>query len=460
MIFMNSENSENNSYKFNNKIFSIYYFVEGYVQGIPMLVFPAYLAQVLGGSFDIALWLLISFIGAIPWSIKLIVGVVSDKWGSKKYGKRFPWISGFGIFGGFWWIIMALFLPTDNSIYFFLAIFNFLAQTGMAFSDTALDGLILDVTPKKDLGKVQGFTWTFMLLGMGAGGMLLGLIFIALNAVPILFIITGIMTMISCSLPYFVQELPFVKLEMKKMGKKLLTIVTKRRNYIVFIFTFLGSITGGVILNFFNYVILIGINVITVEDTLLSITSGSAVDFLGWSSIFYFMNGLGTVIGSLISGKLTDKSRKRSLTITYLIYIPFCLISVLPYLLSGMYLIALIYGLIGQIIFGTVEGWRVVVEQTIRGDLTKNYYPELKTTFYALLISLANLGQNFGRLMGVIIFSSLTGVTVNFHLMYFILSAFCGGSLALGFIFFRVIRPKDYELEYITGEEEKEVYFA
>ncbi|MHA1491000.1 MAG: MFS transporter [Promethearchaeota archaeon] len=453
-------NSENNSYKFNNKIFSIYYFIEGYVQGIPMLLFPPYLAQVLGGSFDIALWLLISFISAIPWSIKLIVGVVSDKWGSKKYGKRFPWISGFGIFGGFWWIMMGLFLPTDNSIYFLLAIFNMLAQTGMAFSDTALDGLILDVTPKKDLGKVQGFTWAFMLLGMGAGGMLLGLIFLALNAVPILFIITGIITMISCSLPYFIKELPFVKLEMKKMGKKLLTIVTKRRNYIVFIFTFFSAITGGVLINFFNYVILIGINVITVEETLLSITSGSAVDFLGWSSVFYFSYGLGTVIGSIISGKLTDKSRKRSVTLAYLIYFPFCLISVLPYILTGMYLIALIYGLIGQIIFGAAEGWLVVSTQTIRGDLTKNYYPELKTTFYAFLISLANLGQNFGRLMGVIIFSSLAGTIINFHVMYFILSAFCGGSLALSFIFFRVISPKDYELEYITGEEEKEVYFA
>lgn len=80
----------NSKYKLNNKIFSLYYFVEGYVQGIPSLVFPPYLAQVLGGSYDIALWLIVVFIGALPWSFKLIVGIFNDKWGSKKLGKRFP----------------------------------------------------------------------------------------------------------------------------------------------------------------------------------------------------------------------------------------------------------------------------------------------------------------------------------------------------------------------------------
>jgi len=62
-------------------------------------------------------------LGYLPWTIKMIIGIINDKWGSKKYGRRFPFIAGFGIFGGIWWIIMALYLPANDSIYVFLALY-------------------------------------------------------------------------------------------------------------------------------------------------------------------------------------------------------------------------------------------------------------------------------------------------------------------------------------------------
>ena len=447
-------------YKFNNKIFSLYYFVEGYVQGIPSLVFPPYLAQVLGGSYDIALWLIVAFIGALPWSFKLIIGIFNDKWGSVKLGKRFPWIAGFGYFGAFWWIIMALFLPTDSTIYLFFAIYYFLSQSGAAFSDTALDGLILDVTPKGNLGKVQGFTWTCLLLGMGAGGMLLGLIFLALNIIPWLFILTAILTVISSSLPYLIEEEPFEKLDSKEMVIDLKSIISKKRNYKVFTYAFTGAIPAAVILTFFNYVILVGMGIIDVSETLLSITSGSAVDLLGWSSVFYFFNGLGTVIGSLIAGKRLDKSRKKTVQLTYLIYIPICLLSVLPFVLISGTLNAIIFGLIIQILFGAIQGALVVSNQTLRGDLTKKYYPLLKSTYFALLVALANFGQNFGTLMGSLVFSALAEFITDFYLMYFLLTVVCAFSLGISLLLFNTIKPEDYEISSITGEKEENIYFA
>lgn len=453
-------NSKNNTYKYNNKIFSFYYFVEGYLQGIPFLVFPPYLAQVLGGSYDIALWLVVYFIGNLPWAIKMIVGLFNDKWGSQKYGRRFPWISGFGIFGAIWWFGMAFYLPIDQSIYMWFAIYYFFTQIGAAFSDTALDGLILDVTPKKDLGKVQGFTWALMLLGMGAGGMLLGLIFLALNAIPILFILTGILAIIASCLPYLIEEAPFANVTLKNMARDLISIVSKIRNYKVFGYTFLGAVTGQVILTFFNYVILIAIKVIDVKETILSITSGTAVSLLGWSSVFYFCNGLGTVIGSLIAGKLADKSRRKAVLLNYLIYMPFCLVSILPFILSGAYLLALIYGLLGQVMFGAIQGWMVVANQTVRGDLTNKYYPELKSTYFALLVSFSNLGQSFGTIMGAVVFSVLAGIITDFNIMYFILTLFCTGTLVFSFLLFKTINPKDYEFDHLTGEAEEKVHFT
>ena len=89
---MSTENGYKKKY---TKIFTFYYLIEGFSQGIPFLVIPPYLAQILGNQFDIAQWLLIVTISSLPWIIKMVIGIANDKWGSKKYGNRFPWIFGF-----------------------------------------------------------------------------------------------------------------------------------------------------------------------------------------------------------------------------------------------------------------------------------------------------------------------------------------------------------------------------
>ena len=44
-------------------IFVFYYLCEGFLQGIPFLVWPSFIADQLGGSYDIAIWLVIYLIG-------------------------------------------------------------------------------------------------------------------------------------------------------------------------------------------------------------------------------------------------------------------------------------------------------------------------------------------------------------------------------------------------------------
>jgi MFS family permease len=455
---MATENLYKKSY---SKIFAFYYLVEGFSQGIPFLVFPPYMAKLLGNQYDIAQWLIIASIGSLPWAIKMIIGVANDKWGSKKYGNRFPWILSFGIFGAIWWFLMAAYLPTDESIYVFVAFYYFMIATGTAFSDTALDGLILDVTPKGNLGRIQGFTWMCLLLGMGAGGILLGLIFLALDLVPLLFIITGSLMVIACFLTKLIKEPPLEKVIGKYIGRNLKSIFTKKKNWKVMSFTFTSSITGAVITTFFTYVILIALNVIDVQETILSITSGSAVELLGWTSVFYFFNGLGTVIGSIFAGKYSDKFRRKSIVTAYLIFIPFCLVSIIPFILTGAYLVALIYGLIGQILFGAVSGALLISGAAIRADIVKKEYPELKSTYYALLISFWNGGQTLGNLLGALLFTylALNFPGVGFYLLYFMLSIFGAAALLISFFLFKTIDPRDYEFEHILGEE-KEVYFG
>ena len=426
-------------------IFIFFYLCEGFSQGIPFLVWPQYLAQISGGAYNIPLWLLVYSIGNIPWAIKLIVGLFNDRWGSKKYGQRFPWIFSFGVFGGVWWIIMALYLPT-NGIYFWLALYYFMTQLGMAFADTALDGLILDVTPKEKLARVQGYTWTVMFLGYGAGGMLLGLIFLATNLMPLLFIITGILMFISSFLPYFIKGIPLKKVSRKEYSSDLLTIVTKKRNWKVFLYTFLTGIPAVMILNFFMYVVLIAMGVIDVSATLLTIVGGGAVDLQVWSSVFYLASGIGTIIGSPLSGMFGDRCRKKTLTYTYLTYIPFCLILVIPFVFLTGEIFPLIFGMVFLLVLGAIQNALTVVNQTVRGDLAKNYYPNLKSTYFAVLVSLANLGQNMGTIIGAGLFALFILFTTEFYLIFFLVSVFCAVILLIGYLIFRKIDPNDYEL--------------
>lgn len=426
-------------------IFVFFYLCEGFSQGIPYLFWPQYLADTLGGSYDISLWLMVYAIGNIPWSIKAIVGLFSDRWGSKKYGKRFPWIASFGTFGGMWWIIMTFWLPTSN-IYFWFALYYFMTQLGMAFADSALDGLILDVTPKEKLARVQGYTWTIMFLGYGIGGMGLGLLFLLFNIVPLLFLITGILVTIASILPILITEPPLEEITNTEWGRDLLTVVTKKRNYKVFIFTFFAGIQSVMLLQFFMYEILIGMGLIDVSNTILTIISGGSVDLQAWSSIFYLANGVGIVFGSLFSGKFADVSRKKTVTRIYWMYLPFCLVLVLPFAFITGDLFSLIFGITFLILLGALQNAFVVVSQTIRGDLSKKYYPKLRGTFFALLVSLANLGGNLGTLFGAWIFAFFAMFITSFHFIFFIVSAFCALCLGLSFTFFRMIPRNDYEL--------------
>jgi len=439
---MNSDVNYSKKYTY---IFVFFYLCEGFSQGIPFLFFPQYLAHTLGGSYDIAIWLVILSIGSLPWTIKMIVGVFNDRWGSKKYGQRFPWILSFGVFGGVWWIAMAFYLPV-NEIYLWLTIYYFMTQLGMAFADTALDGLILDVTPKEKLARVQGYTWTMMFLGYGAGGMLLALVFLALNIVPVLFIITGVLVILSSVFPYLVKEPPLEKRSSKEFGLDLLTIVTKKRNWKVFMYTFLAGIPAVMLLNFFMYLVLIAMGIIDVSETLLTIVGGGVVDLQAWSSIFYLVNGFGIVFGSLIAGKFGDRSRKKTLSYIYLTYIPSFLILVIPFALLTGEIVPLIFGMIFLFFLGALQNALTVVNQTVRGDLSKNYYPKLKSTYFATLVSLANLGQTVGTIVGAGLFALFVLFTNSFYMIFFFVSAFCAVILLASYLIFRKIDPLDYEL--------------
>jgi MFS family permease len=417
-------------------IFSFFYFVQGMVQGIPSLVFPVYIADVLG-SYDIARGMIMAFYGNIPWTVKFLVGLGSDRWGSAKWGRRFPWIFTFGTIGAIFWVYVTIAVPrTDGvALYDILTISWFFTSIGMAFADVSLDGMILDVTPKDQMATVQSRTWAVMLVGMAAGPVLLGYIFLTFNIMPMLFLLTGVLMFFSCFFPHWVHEPAFER--PPPLGKTIWSYFTKKKSYTLFGFTIFSAIPGALLVTFFGYLILYSMDIIDVTQTLLSITSGNTTDLLGWGVLIYGANGVGTFIGSLLIGKVTDRSRKRGMNLMYLVFFPM--------IFASNIFIGLILGIIGQIILGAAQGAQQVVTSTIKSDMVRKEYADLKSFFYSLLLSLWNLGLSIASLIGGWCMAWFAGMNLSFPLIYFYISLISAALLAISYLFFLALNPRDYE---------------
>ncbi|MHA1147176.1 MAG: MFS transporter [Promethearchaeota archaeon] len=286
----------NNSYP---KIFSFFYLIEGIHQAIPAIL-PFYFIFVFGG-YNISLILLITSIALLPWSMKVIVGLLNDKYGSKKYGQRFPFILLFGSFAGITWILMTFFLPLDESIYSVLVFYLFFANIGMAFADTSLDGLILDVTPKDKLAKVQGYTWTCLMLGSALAAFI-GLLLYWSGIIQYLFIFIGIPMIISCILVSKIKEPPFNK--GAHILEDLKRIVKEKKNWKVMGWTFITAMIYPIIAGAFFYFMLVTMGIIDVSQAAnLSLGKGQTDDtFLIINIIIAGANGIGVVLGSMFLG--------------------------------------------------------------------------------------------------------------------------------------------------------------
>ena len=169
--------------------------------------------------------------------------MINDKYQiSEKFGRRFPFICIFGTFGGIWWIIMGFYLPLEISmIYLLLMVYGLFINIGLAIADTAIDGLILDVTPKENLGHVQGWTFGMLIFGHMAGGYLIGISFIILSLpIPWLFMMECILMIIVCFTPYFIEE-ELISSEKVYVWKKVKDIFSKKlRSFHKFLLKFIS----------------------------------------------------------------------------------------------------------------------------------------------------------------------------------------------------------------------------
>lgn len=431
--------SENRKYKkYYNKIFSYFYLVQGLNDGIQGIVLPVYLISLVE-DIDLAFILLVLSITAIPWSFKFFIGLMNDKYGSEKYGRRRPWIITLGIWAGIWWIILGSAIPSGMEAIFFALLCVFMINLGLAVADTSLDGLILDVTPSDKLGKIQGATWSMYLVGSMSGGILLGVLFSIYNIIPFLFILEGIF-MISCViLPYLIKESPPKEVQVWKGLKE---IVVKGKNWKIFISTFLESIPKNIVPLLLGLLIISSLPNSPIETKNISISLvSSSFELIFLFGIFSAIAGVGVIFGCGLGGKISDKNRRLSVYIGHVILIPLLLFCVLAQ-------INLVIAIIIMIILGLGQGMVRTSYQVVRSDLAQKY-PKLTSTYYAIIISFLNLGITAGYLISSILlnlFSSVFNIS-EYYLTFFLIMIVMTCIQTASLVIFMTIDRDEYEIK-------------
>ncbi len=138
------------------------YSAQGLPFGLFTIAIPSWMATQHYTAADVG-----SFIAVVslPWSAKLIVAPLMDRFTFLAMGYRRPWILGaqFGLVLAF----LAFGLIPDELIW--LSIVGTIANTFAATQDVAVDGMAIDILPESDRAKANGFMFGGQYVGISLG---------------------------------------------------------------------------------------------------------------------------------------------------------------------------------------------------------------------------------------------------------------------------------------------------
>jgi len=416
-------------------IFSLLYLIQGIFQSVFSVIMPIYILEILGTISASTIAYLGSII-MIPFIIKIIFGVLTDKYGIKKLGRRKPWIFMALVMAGVVWILIPFYLnayPLEAVGIFTLA--GLISMFGMAMSDTAIDGFIIDITPKEKLGRTQGSAWGFRSLGIVMGGpaILVIMIFMPLDVIFILF---GIITIFFASLIFLIKDI--VKPREINLLSNLKNIIIKSKNWKLFTFSFFIAIVDGVIFSIISLFILISAGLVSAEGANIGILE-TDINLYEPQAYITSIVGLGIIIGAFLGGYLADlKSRRFSYFFSLII------------ITGSLILLSIPVPAILLLIFAFLAGSGSGLIHSAFGSIASGYsreYPELRSSYFALSASFVNFGTMLGLSLTGIMLNFMSTVTSNFYIIYAVVFIFMALLSNIGIIPFLTLDSKIYEIK-------------
>ncbi|HOJ01499.1 MAG TPA: MFS transporter [Anaerolineaceae bacterium] len=155
----------------NYLMFGLLYFTQGTVLAYFLSVNALYFNENGLSGLDLGIF---STIAMIPFVIKILYGMFSDRYALLGMGHRKPYIL-IGLAVQVLCLVLVPFIDLKSGYWLFVAV-AFLLQMGMALYDTCTDGLALDTVPEEEEGTIQAIMVGGRALGLVLTAPLVGLL--------------------------------------------------------------------------------------------------------------------------------------------------------------------------------------------------------------------------------------------------------------------------------------------
>ncbi|MBA7664601.1 hypothetical protein ES703_72662 [subsurface metagenome] len=312
------------------------------------------------------------FIVNLPWVIKPIYGVTTDRIGSKKWGRRIPYMISTSFLSAILFFVIIPLNPSSDWVLF--TIVATLAYLFVGISDTATDGLVVDTTEPENRGTVQSICWGSKLGGYVVASLLVGFM-IEILSWTIYFIFMGLVLFLPIPIFLLAKE-PIYEIPEKFPWKDIKMVFKKRLVWIVLILFIVVSFGVHIILAMAPLFLSIDLN-LSLSSVGIVMTAGS----------------LGFFIGCLVSGPLFDKFSRRTglmVTIGFMVVMFFTVSLVINFIMA----------IIVVLLFGFAWGLFQIIQMIVSMDITKK---SIGATMFSIYMSVYNLGNALGALFGAII---------------------------------------------------------
>lgn len=294
------------------------YVAQGIPEGMAFFGIPAWMAM--NGKTPGEIGGFVAAVG-LPWSFKIIVAPLMDRFSYLPMGRRRPWVL-FGQLGLILSFIAMAFVPDPlNNLNLFM-VAGFAVGFFGAFQDVATDGMAIDIVPINQQARANGFMWGAKIVGI-SGSLALGSWLLNKFGYSQAILMLSIAVFAIMFVPLFLRERPGEKLLPWSKGstsleneKMQITNWTEIFKSLFSVFLLRNSILMACVL----FITQISFNFIA---TLLPVFT---VQALGWTNLEYSQffataSLIGGIGGMLIGGILIDKFGKIRMLNVYFLYL-------------------------------------------------------------------------------------------------------------------------------------------
>jgi PAT family beta-lactamase induction signal transducer AmpG len=395
-----------NSKSFRSWYYYTFFGLLYFVQGSALAYFRNFQKPYLDSlSVDAASIGLLTSILLVPFILKILIGMLSDRFSMFGLGHRKPYILSGLILGALAFFLASMVLPDQNFILF--SVFIVLGSFSVALFDSCTDGYAIEITPREKYGRVQGI----MITGRAIGFIILSLLFgylVQRNTYSIIFIIVALLMTIPFVFALFLKEPKTIRMENQFEWKAFSLMLQP-----VFLLFALYAI--------FYSMVSFGV------DGLITYYMSNNLDATEQSIGQYgALRGLGAILGAILAGFSMNR-----LGYSRIAYITVFIVSVAAFLMGYSGTVSLILSF--AVIWGFAWGFQETVFLSLAMSLTD---VRIAASMFAIMMAVSNIGTAIVE--GI---ATALSVKIGFQLVFLVLAGFNFINLLILYLYFRVWRP-------------------